>query len=101
MDLISVGQPVAVEISGTRVAGAIERIGLTAQSASDGGTPTVELDIAIDVGDAEIISGTSTIVEVLIGEIVDDHPGRAWLKTSVGGNRIIDMLAGEQLPRIC
>ena len=37
----------------------------------------------------------------IIGKIVDDHPGRAWLKTSVGGNRIIDMLAGEQLPRIC
>jgi hydrogenase expression/formation protein HypE len=37
----------------------------------------------------------------VIGEIVDDHPGRAWLKTSIGGNRIIDMLAGEQLPRIC
>ncbi|MEE8440861.1 MAG: HlyD family efflux transporter periplasmic adaptor subunit [Spirochaetia bacterium] len=71
VDLISVGQPVAVEISGTRVVGAIERIGLTAQSSSDGGTPTVELDIAIDVGDAEIISGTSTIVEVLIGEIAN------------------------------
>ena len=69
--LISVGQPVAVDVSGTRVAGAIERIGLTAQSSSDGGTPTVELDIAIDVGDAEIIPGTSTIVEVLIGEVVD------------------------------
>lgn len=37
----------------------------------------------------------------VIGEITDAHPGRAWLNTSVGGNRIIDMLAGEQLPRIC
>lgn len=37
----------------------------------------------------------------IIGEIVAAHPGKAWLKTSIGGNRIIDMLAGEQLPRIC
>jgi len=37
----------------------------------------------------------------IIGEIVEDHPGKAWLKTAIGGNRIIDMLAGEQLPRIC
>lgn len=37
----------------------------------------------------------------IIGEVVEEHPGKAWLNTSVGGNRIIDMLAGEQLPRIC
>lgn len=37
----------------------------------------------------------------IVGEIVAEHPGKAWLKTSIGGNRIIDMLAGEQLPRIC
>ena len=37
----------------------------------------------------------------IIGEIVAEHPGKAWLNTAVGGNRIIDMLAGEQLPRIC
>ena len=37
----------------------------------------------------------------IIGEVVTDHPGRAWLQTVIGGNRIIDMLAGEQLPRIC
>ncbi len=37
----------------------------------------------------------------IIGEVVPEHPGKAWLKTAIGGNRIIDMLAGEQLPRIC
>ncbi len=37
----------------------------------------------------------------IIGEIVDNHPGKAVLKTTIGGKRIIDMLAGEQLPRIC
>lgn len=37
----------------------------------------------------------------IIGEITDVHPGKAVLNTVVGGRRIIDMLAGEQLPRIC
>jgi len=68
---VAVGQPVAVDISGTRVAGVVERVGLTATSSSDGGTPTVELDVAVDVGDSEITIGTSTIVEVLIGEVPD------------------------------
>ncbi len=37
----------------------------------------------------------------IIGEVVDIHHGKAILKTGIGGSRIIDMLAGEQLPRIC
>ena len=37
----------------------------------------------------------------IIGEIVKEHYGKAWLTTGIGGRRIIDMLAGEQLPRIC
>jgi len=37
----------------------------------------------------------------IIGEITEEHKGKAVLKTSIGGTRIIDMLAGEQLPRIC
>lgn len=37
----------------------------------------------------------------IIGEIVDEHHGKAILQTGIGGKRIIDMLAGEQLPRIC
>jgi len=37
----------------------------------------------------------------IIGEISAQHPGKAILNTGIGGKRIIDMLAGEQLPRIC
>ncbi len=37
----------------------------------------------------------------VIGEITGQHPGKAILKTSIGGKRIMDMLSGEQLPRIC
>ena len=37
----------------------------------------------------------------IIGEVVDDHPGMVTMKTRVGGTRVVDMLSGEQLPRIC
>jgi hydrogenase expression/formation protein HypE len=37
----------------------------------------------------------------IIGEVVDDHPGRVYMETRIGGERIVDMLTGEQLPRIC
>jgi hydrogenase expression/formation protein HypE len=37
----------------------------------------------------------------LIGQVVSDHPGRVVLRSQVGGNRILDKLSGEQLPRIC
>jgi hydrogenase expression/formation protein HypE len=37
----------------------------------------------------------------IIGEVVSEHPGRVVLKTAIGGSRIVDMLSGEQLPRIC
>jgi hydrogenase expression/formation protein HypE len=37
----------------------------------------------------------------LIGEVVEQHPGRVFMRTRIGGTRIVDMLSGEQLPRIC
>jgi hydrogenase expression/formation protein HypE len=37
----------------------------------------------------------------IIGEIVADHPGTVVMKTRIGGSRVVDMLSGEQLPRIC
>jgi hydrogenase expression/formation protein HypE len=36
-----------------------------------------------------------------IGEVVRDHPRMVRMKTRVGGTRVVDMLSGEQLPRIC
>jgi hydrogenase expression/formation protein HypE len=37
----------------------------------------------------------------IIGEVVEEHPGSVILRSQVGGERIVDMLSGEQLPRIC
>ena len=38
---------------------------------------------------------------VEIGRIVADHPAMVTVRTIVGSQRIVDMLVGEQLPRIC
>jgi hydrogenase expression/formation protein HypE len=37
----------------------------------------------------------------IVGEVVDDHPGKVFLRSRIGGMRVVDMLSGEQLPRIC
>lgn len=38
---------------------------------------------------------------VKIGDVSDERPGRVVMQTVFGGRRIVDMLVGEQLPRIC
>ena len=37
----------------------------------------------------------------VIGEVSDTNRNRVIMKTMIGGSRIVDMLTGEQLPRIC
>jgi hydrogenase expression/formation protein HypE len=37
----------------------------------------------------------------VIGEVVADQPGIVRLKTAFGGTRIVDLLVGDPLPRIC
>jgi hydrogenase expression/formation protein HypE len=37
----------------------------------------------------------------IIGQVVEEHPGRVTMRSRIGGWRIVDMLTGEQLPRIC
>lgn len=37
----------------------------------------------------------------IIGEVISDNPGNVFMQTRIGGTRIVDMLTGEQLPRIC
>jgi hydrogenase expression/formation protein HypE len=37
----------------------------------------------------------------VIGEVVADHPGTVTIRTLIGGVRVVPLLAGDQLPRIC
>lgn len=62
--------------------------------------------MVVSAEDAEIVLQTLKKNEygkdsAIIGEVVDNHLGKGWITTEIGGKRIIDMLSGEQLPRIC
>jgi len=37
----------------------------------------------------------------IVGEVVSDFPGQVFMETHIGGTRIVDMLSGNPLPRIC
>jgi hydrogenase expression/formation protein HypE len=37
----------------------------------------------------------------IIGEVMAENPGRVVMKTVLGSSRIVDMLVGDLLPRIC
>lgn len=37
----------------------------------------------------------------VIGTVTDTVPDKVYMRTLAGGNRIVDMLTGDQLPRIC
>ena len=43
----------------------------------------------------------SGVGAAVIGEIVAAPAGSVLLDTLFGGQRVVDMLVGEQLPRIC
>ncbi|MGB3713163.1 MAG: hydrogenase expression/formation protein HypE [Candidatus Promineifilaceae bacterium] len=56
--------------------------------------------------DAEMVLATMRSTRygeesVAIGEVVEAPVGRVLAKTAIGGTRIVDMMAGEMLPRIC
>ncbi|MEM8507271.1 MAG: hydrogenase expression/formation protein HypE [Bacteroidota bacterium] len=60
--------------------------------------------VANEVADAVLaelqtdINGTHTRI---IGTVTEAHPGQVILESAIGGKRVVSMLPGEQLPRIC
>ena len=37
----------------------------------------------------------------IVGRVTERHPGTVELRSPLGGGRILDLLSGEQMPRIC
>lgn len=56
-----------------------------------------EADKIISVMKQDELGKNATV----IGEIISDNPGMVTMKTVIGTTRIVDMISGEQLPRIC
>lgn len=59
--------------------------------------PADEADAAV----AAMREHTVAAGAVVIGEVVEQPPGVVALRTPFGGTRIVDMLVGDPLPRIC
>lgn len=59
--------------------------------------PQDQADTALRAMQAHPLGQQSAI----IGNVNDHRPGRVVMQTVFGGRRIVDMLVGEQLPRIC
>jgi len=59
--------------------------------------PAVEADAALAALTTHPLGARAAI----IGRVQSGEPGRVTMRTALGGRRIVDMLVGEQLPRIC
>jgi hydrogenase expression/formation protein HypE len=59
--------------------------------------PPADADRLLDVMRSHPLGQDAAIV----GRVVEDHAGLVVLRSLVGGERVVTMLAGEQLPRIC
>ncbi len=84
------------------VASACEMLGLDPLHVANEG----KLVAIIDAGDAEAVVERMRKNQygrdaTIIGEVREGHPGRVVMKTRLGTSRIVDMLVGEPLPRIC
>ena len=65
-----------------------------------------KLVAVVDPGDAEKIlaqmrKNNYGREATIIGEVTGEHPGKVIMRTKLGPSRIVDMLSGELLPRIC
>jgi hydrogenase expression/formation protein HypE len=84
------------------VRGACELLGIDPLHVANEG----KLVLAVAPEDAEKVVEVLRSFEpgrdaVIIGSVVQDHPGMVVMRTAFGSRRIIDLPLGEQLPRIC
>jgi hydrogenase expression/formation protein HypE len=85
-----------------QVEGACEMLGLDPLYVANEGIfiAVVKAEIAGQV--IEVLKTSEAgLNATIIGAVTADHPGRVILTSSIGGRRMLNMLTGEQLPRIC
>jgi hydrogenase expression/formation protein HypE len=84
------------------VKGACEILGLDPlYVANEGKLIAIVANRDVDLALKTLQSHSSGKDAAIIGEVTSDHPAFVMMKTRVGGTRVVDMLSGEQLPRIC
>lgn len=84
------------------VYGACELLGLDPLYVANEGIFIAIVDAAIaEVFTSKLSSYENGANAAIIGEIVESHPRQVVLTSGIGGKRVVNMLVGEQLPRIC
>jgi hydrogenase expression/formation protein HypE len=87
---------------GEEVRGACEILGLDPLYVANEGKCLAIVDREAGEEVVEAMRGHATGgAAAIVGEIVEEHPGKVLLRSRIGGMRVVDMLSGEQLPRIC
>jgi hydrogenase expression/formation protein HypE len=105
---LAVGSGVGVKLDETRipirreVQAACELLGLDPLYVANEGkliavVPPEDADRLLEAMRAHPLGRNAAI----IGQVVAEHPGLVTLKSKIGGQRVVSMLAAEQLPRIC
>jgi hydrogenase expression/formation protein HypE len=85
-----------------QVQGACEILGLDPLYVACEGRVVVVVDPSVaDAALAALASHPLGAGAAVIGRVGDDPPGMVLLKTAFGGTRVVDLLVGDPLPRIC
>ncbi|NBC25072.1 MAG: hydrogenase expression/formation protein HypE [Bacteroidetes bacterium] len=84
------------------VSGACELLGLDPLYVANEGVFVVIASPESAEGIVEKINAWSQTNEAgIIGEVVSEHTGQVVIESAIGGKRVVNMMLGEQLPRIC
>ncbi len=85
-----------------QVAGACEMLGLDPLYVANEGVFIAIVEPAIAGGLLNLLHDDENgKFAACIGEVVATHPRQVILASAIGGRRVVNMLVGEQLPRIC
>lgn len=85
-----------------QVSGACEMLGLDPLYVANEGVFIAVVDAAIAQAVVQLLRQNEyAAAATVFGNITQAHVGQVILQSSIGGHRIVNMLPGEQLPRIC
>ncbi len=97
MDLRESAIPIAPQVQG-----ACELLGLDPLYVANEGRLTAIVDGAAAEEALEILAAhPAAHGPAIIGQVTDQHPGEVELFNDFGSGRLLDLLSGEQMPRIC